>query len=93
MFKGCEKHGSVPVKVQIEITVTKILGIPEKYYLLRFGLQRKRKYFSTPDFSVPGSHDVPETKIQYNCTLYATKPNAQAEVRQFCCCFSCKPAT
>jgi hypothetical protein len=80
MFKACEKHESVPVKVEVEITVVKIIGIPEKYDFLRFGLQRKRKHFTTSEFTASGCHDAAEARIHYNCTLKATKPSAQAEV-------------
>jgi hypothetical protein len=83
MFKACAKHTSVPVKVEVEITIVKIIGIPEKYNILRFGIRRKRKHLTTSVFTATGLHDAPEARIQYNCTLYATKPNAQTEVKLF----------
>jgi hypothetical protein len=77
MLKSCEKNRSVPVKLEVEIVILKIIGVPEKYNQIRLGLHRKRKRLTTSEFSPSTCQNSPEAKLLHRCTLYATKTDDQ----------------
>jgi hypothetical protein len=78
MLKSCDKDRGLAVKVEIEIIILKIIGVPEKYNQIRLGLQRKRKRLTTSEFSPSACHATPEAKLNHRCTLYNTKSDDQA---------------